>query len=422
MKTLLFEPFQGGHYTNYVEALVDYHRRVHEARGDELVLSLTSEGAASSAFAAQVAPRLGAASVDPSIPPVPHSIALRPTPDGIRTYRRALTTLWRALGAAIERHQPDHLILPSADHITLAARFVAGERSRARIAGLKSTGVLHYGFAAGAHGVAELVKDQIYRQSWRRAPWSRLFMVNPMQVGWARTHMPGLSVEVCPDPVPLMAMPERDEACAVLGLDASKSYIGFVGAVRERAAFRELVHGFLDADLGPDWRLLVAGRVEWPEHKNFLKSDPRVAAARDRIVLIDRFLDADEMAAALSACSVLAPIYRQSQNLSANLLKAVRADKPVIASASGFGGYMVDEFGIGVGLPLDAPEGAPAAFRAARDLSGRYVPGVRTQSLKRFLEPDNFAATLFDDRNETLVPWAEVSMLGGRDEEAPLAR
>ena len=382
---VVFEAFHGGHYSNYLEAIVAFAEV--ESGLPSIVLVVSAENLRSREWAEQIGPKVDSVTVDASIPPLPHAIPLTLDVAGLKEYLSALRTLWTSFLSAIERHQPSRVVVPSADPLTTAAQLFMSRRQQALLASVQTIAVHHSGYTSNPVGASEHIKDRIYRRGWRRAPWSRLLMVNPMQISALATREPALSVGLCPDPVPDLVPYGRAHAAAVLGLDPSLTWFGFIGAMRERAAIPELVDGFLNAALPRDAMLLLAGTAE--EHGDWLRTQLTHPEIARRIAHIDRHLSFEELSAAYALCDVVTPLYRKTHTLSANLMKAIKAGKPTVVSPSGFSRYMWQRFPIGV--IFDGTD--PGVFARALE----FTPPADSTDVRRLVEfhqPNNFAATL----------------------------
>ena len=167
MKTLLFEQWQGGHYFNYLECLIP---ALAEFSG-EVVAAVTERAAASELFARQLAPltRLANVRFDPTVP--------FPEGSGL-AFRRQLGT---NLLAAIDRHRPDFVFLPSADEQLLALPLLSLARHRRGLRDVAIEAVIHYPSYTQSAGVRQRVVGAAQRGLLRSGVFSQLHFVNYLQ-------------------------------------------------------------------------------------------------------------------------------------------------------------------------------------------------------------------------------------------------
>lgn len=379
---LLIEQFEGGHHSNYIEALWPALRELRAGGAfDRVTLAVTAS------HARALAPRLDLS--DPALQLLPCLQAHGPAPSLGQRARMA-----REAAALVARLRPEALIGLSADYDLpfdalrrLALPWAA--------AAPRSAAVIHYGYPrAESRGWREHAKRLAYRTAWAHSSWQRLLFVNPVLVEdlHARGDLLAGRATMLPDPVPEPVRHERHAARRRLGLPTDGRLIGCVGMMDRRKAIPELCAAFERAAL-PETRLMLAGALD-AGFRAQIEQRQRALLDDGRIVLLDRRLSDEELGLGYAACDALAPLQRRRLNLSANLLKALSHGRPVLVDDVGYGAMMVRRFRVGVAC--DARDIDSVAQGLARLL--RHGPldihyGTLARLL-RFHSPRNFARTL----------------------------
>jgi glycosyltransferase involved in cell wall biosynthesis len=395
---VIFEPFSGGHHTKYVALLLPALLELRK-RGliDRVVLATSTTHAASTAFSDKLAVFMD-------------DVELLTFEGDFRAMPGHAVT--RILLQTIERTQPDFLISTSANNgamtLAIGSRFNKGFRSRA----LTSIGVLHNGFSAPVHTVKDRIRDGIHRFSRRYAPWSQTYVVNP--VLYEHVERQGKwrpkGLQLLPDPVSVPAAMDKRAARLRLGIPQTGWYVGMIGQSDERKALPELLAAFRSTSRRATDRLLVAGLLFAP-FRALIAREYGDLIAQEKLVIIDRHLDPDEMQAANAACDAIATTY-YTDELSSSLLAAVAARRPVVASATGYTGMMIDLFGVGWACDVRNADSFGSVLRRAMSETKSYRPSADANALLNFHATQNFVNTLLRplyDRlavaGPTVAPW-----------------
>ena len=379
----VFEPGEGGHFTNYIEALLPaLTQLLEEARIRKIVITTRRSHLDAPAFKNQLLRYASKVHFDASLPSLAH------TP-------RSARALAAALLESIARFQPDYLIATTADFesVVLAIRSVMRRRTFPKE--LHSVGVFHYGYAGMATSLADHFKDGVYRFSWRFSPWSELRIVNPLFYEALRKSekVAPARLSVLPHPVKRFARIEKAAARETLGIPVDGRYLGCAGIVDRRRAIPELLAAFREATSLRTDRLLLAGCLCEP-YKALIERDFADLQRDQRLIVLDRYLTESELNAGLCALDVAALTYYPRPNLSANLLEAVAAHRPVIADSSGYTGMAVKRFDLGWSCDIRDPASLASTIHTALEASGEYRPSARTERLMAFHDPKNYAASV----------------------------
>lgn len=394
MRAQVFEQFFGGHHTNYLAALlpplIDLKRQGHL---DEVIVSLTQRHRASKMFAQQLSQFANDVRFDTSVPDANPTL---PLAERFRIARHVLD--------AIARNSPDVFISTTGDPETLAfaVRKCLGQRTLP--AHVHTTGLLHYGYAGQALHPRDRLKDKVYQFAMRHAPWSRTLVVNPLVLEWMDKNAPGLRghIDLVPDPVPPISKMGKRDARGRLGLAEDGRLIGHVGTTDHRKAIPELLSAFVAA-AKPGERLLIAGNLA-DHHAALIETQYRQDVADGRIQLLNRYLEADEVATAFCALDVAAVLAYPRPGLSANLLKAVAARRPVLVDRFGYTGTMVRRFAIGHDCDVSDPASLAQTLRLALDTADHFQWTRKLDRLVSFHSLSNFTATVLESVYRRVAP------------------
>ncbi len=411
MKVQIFEPFAGWHHTKYVALLLPALLAL-KASGlvSEIILTTTRTHCESDYFADSLAP---------------FSAAL--TIDMVEADHRSLggAAVARMLLARVRAIRPDYVVSTSANNGLLPLALASVFDSALSHHGTMSVGVIHNGYAGAVRGIADRMHDRIHRAGRRFAPWSELHVVNPLLYATIERQLRGTgrAVHLLPDPVEAAPSIDRRAARMALGLPLDGRAIGLIGKSDPRKAVPELLAAFRAAPLAPSDRLVLAGSMYAP-YASLIADSYADLVATGRIHVIDRYLSASDLRAALAAMNVSAIAY-YTDELSGNMLAAIAAGIPVLANATGYAGMIVRDFSVGWSADIHDRVAYAQAIRTALDGSDAYRASVQTRRLLAFHAPQNYADTLLRPLYERLgietqrtKTWAWVTAAQSLDEDA----
>ncbi len=406
MRVHVFAPVAGGPLTQYVAHLLPtLLQLVDEARVECVTVTLSRQHYESPFFQEYLAPFSPRVTFDVIDLPLGNRFA-------------AAIAMSEALLSAIARVRSDYVISVYADYgaSMLALRCCVPGLGSA-LERVDSVGIVHHGHTGPVHGWRDRVRDGIHRLTRRLSPWSETFVVNPMlldaiesQDSYARsTH------RLLPHPVGPPRALDRPAARAALGIPQDGQYLAFVGRTDGRKAIPELLAAFRAADLAANDRLLIAGLLYEP-HRALVQSDFADLIRDGRIVSIDRHLSSDEVGLAFSAADVVAVTYYPMDDISANLLSAVAAGRPVLANDHGYCKRMIADFELG--WSCDVRNHAVFAETIQRAMLGceSFPIMEKTRRLIEFHRPENYTETvlarlnrLLEIKTEDVRSWGWVS-------------
>jgi glycosyltransferase involved in cell wall biosynthesis len=202
---------------------------------------------------------------------------------------------------------------------------------------------------------------------------------------------------LAPDPVPSTAGFDKPTARKMLGIPVDGRYVGFVGQMDRRKAIRELVSAWT-AGMGPHDYLLLAGRLD-PEYRRFIDSHCQQLMEKGRVIVMDRQLSEAELLAGYCALDLIAILQYRRPNLSANLLKAVAAKRPVLVDDYGYTGLITKRFQVGHVCDVMNHDQLVGTMFQALEETARYTNGPSAKRLIQYHEPSNFVNTCLHGMN-----------------------
>ncbi len=151
----------------------------------------------------------------------------------------------------------------------------------------------------------------------------------------------------------------RDRAAlrAELGLPQDRRIVGIVGAIDARKCVPLVYEATLAS--APDADLLVAGTLK-PDVQEWCDAQP--AGALDRMILLDRFLDNDELDKLVAACDVVS-VVQLNKGPSGIMGKALTAGVPVVTAGSRVRARELSVTRAGLAAEMTAPSIADALRR-----------------------------------------------------------
>jgi glycosyltransferase involved in cell wall biosynthesis len=402
MRVLVFEAGSGGHSLNYHRLLLPAVAEL----ADELIVVLRQDAVAGESAQVQ----------------------LRAMPEGIRwepSIRKPIGSLLQrqfafrnAMRDAVIRHKPDHVYVPTADPVSQISGVAAAFGQRDFPRGVEAEAALHRcGFAYPTPSPAKRAMRRAGFWAHSRAPWTRLFNVDVLAYEWVQRHGGELAKRnyLLPDPIEATPNLNRAEARHRLNIPCDGSLIGCVGAINERKGVDCLLAAFKKANLPGSVRLLLAGNHE-PLIRDTLKNDYGDVVRAGRIISIDRYLSVDELRQALSAMDLVCTPYMHQIAIASIVLRAVAANRPVLAADDGWCGRMVPAFNMGwTSNPRNVDQFA-AAIHTSLDQASSWRRSEACDRLLRFHAPENFTAVFTKRLRERVgrpplpptITWVEV--------------
>ncbi|MBH8565585.1 glycosyltransferase [Nostoc sp. CENA67] len=392
MKIQVFEQFYKGHHSNYIEIIIpEFSRLVERKLVEEVIITITKQHFDFLKIHERFPEYSKFITFDISLPEVSSKSSL----DNRKQVAANLLN-------AVNYVKPNYLISTSADYQSLifAIQNYLGIKSLPN--DLNSLGIFHYGYSGATNGIADYIKQLVYSFTWKNCNCSRLLMVNPVVYeALVQDRLLQGRIGIVPDPVPSSVLFDKETARKMLNIPTDGKYVGFIGAMDTRKAIPELVAAFKNAKLSSDTYLLLAGKLN-SKYRQIIESEFTELLNQGRIILLDRFLSSTELIAGFCALDVTAVVQYKRPNLSENILKAIAAQRPVIADNYGHTGMIIERFGVGWSCNLTDHEALVLTLEKGLAESDNYVLNTKTERLIEFHRPDNFVNTLLYNLNGLL--------------------
>lgn len=187
-------------------------------------------------------------------------------------------------------------------------------------------------------------------------PWTRLFFLDPL----AAEYLDRKEIahhDLMPEPVEQREPMPNDDARAGFGLPGDARILALTGAIDDRKGAVELARAFSGSDLPAGVVLAFLGKVD-PAIKPTLDA---LAAADDRIVIVDRHLNDDEFWAAMCSADVLCATYVRHVGSSGIVARAAYLGTPLLSSGYGWVGEATRRYALGTTADTSDPGDLTAA-------------------------------------------------------------
>jgi glycosyltransferase involved in cell wall biosynthesis len=288
---------------------------------------------------------------------------------------------------------------------------------------------IHFGRGAGAASARQVAGDWLAWLKLRSSGWRHVHLVNLMFYEWVQSQGGALAQMCSLLPHPVKPNPkDKIQSRRDLGLPLDGTIIGIAGLIDYRKAVAELLTAFRRATDDPQHRLLLAGPIE-EKHRRRIDGEFRDLVDSGRLLLVDRFLDADSNQTALSAMDVVCTPYPRFAALSGVLLEGLAAGRPILTNRLGWCRRIVEQFDAGWTCDVLDPEDFTRGIRTAFERCASHRASEATARLLAFHEPQNFAAGFLQRLRAfaglspiTVRSWSwVVEGLGQRRPSAPAA-
>ncbi|MCA9190949.1 MAG: glycosyltransferase [Planctomycetales bacterium] len=302
------------------------------------------------------------------------------------------------LNEAIVRIKPHHLYIPFGNPVANLLAYTNGVTNLIRRNNIETEIILLFGrYSIPQSSFLGRWKRHFSLSLLHRGPWFRIHHILPFAVSTIQSFDPQLAAKtrLLPDPVTAPAPMSHQGACQKLGIPADGKYISLLGVLEERKGIYQLLTAFERAlpELAARDRLLLAGRP-CPQVALRLGTSWSHLLQSGRVVLIDRYLDNEEMDAALRASATIATPYPRHQYSASIVIRAAASQVPVIANSIGWMRDVVQRHQLGKSCETNNPEVFSQAIIESFRHSGK--PNPSAQRFAEFHSVPNFVAHITD--------------------------
>jgi glycosyltransferase involved in cell wall biosynthesis len=378
MRVLVHEQEYAGHHFQYLAHLLP--RLVDQV--DEVVVTITPMAHESVEFRTLLAPLADRVDFQPTLPHGDPSLKLK-----------GRVRLLRILRDAVRRVRPDYVLVPSGDGPSSAMGLFRAAGLGGLPGDVPAEVGIHYGYGPVRVGIKNRLKDLLYTQSQWASSWKRIHYVSPVVYEGVTGSGGSLArrAALLPHPVPAVPRLDKRECRRRLGIPEEGRYLGLAGVLDVRKGLDRLLAAFRTA-AGPDDRLLLAGRMD-PWFSRSVEDEYADLIRQDRLIRIDRYLDAETFDLVPCALDVACTTYPKFGQLSSVMLHGLAAGRPVLANDFGWMRVMVRRFGCGWACDVLDPSAFAATIRTALDGASAYHESEATRRLLQFHAPANFAGS-----------------------------
>jgi glycosyltransferase involved in cell wall biosynthesis len=378
MRAIVYDLSAGGHHSTYCKLILEGLLEV--TKDVRFVTSKTA--AASDEYGLLIKPLEGAVDVD----------ALSYIDAGGPL--KVAQARYRVLIHAVRRHRPDAVYLPTADGISE----VIGMRALVGLGGLPAS--VHS--EAMVHRMLYAYPSSTRLARYRRrlslhcnakAPWTKLHVVDVLAYETMQRHYPQMTgqMSIFPDALDQEVPMSKSSARESFGLPAQGRVIGAAGLMDRRKGIDLLMRAFAAASLEDSDRLLLVGKFD-QETARIRDEVLGRQIANGRVVVVDRFVSGSELTNALAAMDLIVISHRRPPAISGILLRALAAQRPVLACDFGWVGRITKTFEAGPVVDVENEPLLAKELASALGASSSYVQSEGARRLVEFNSPQNFKA------------------------------
>lgn len=241
------------------------------------------------------------------------------------------------------------------------------------------------------------------------SPWTIIHHVDVLSYEWIMRRGGKLARKsrLLADPVEAPPPISHAQARRALGIPEDGRYVGCAGVLDSRKGIDLLVSAFADYKFPSDVRMLLAGRLA-PNIKHLINHSCARLVKEGRIVTIDRYVNKDELHAALCAMDLVVTPYPAHVGLSNIALRAAAAERPILAASFGWLGLIVPRFGLGVTYDVGHLPELARGMKEQLDAAPGYQLPAAARRLLEFHSMANFKACWTEQvRQRMKKPMAE---------------
>lgn len=198
-----------------------------------------------------------------------------------------------------------------------------------------------------------------------------------------------------PVPIEVLTPVSKKDARARLGLPLDGRLVGFTGSIQRRKGVKLFLQAFSEYLIDADIRALLIGPFE-DELRSLILADYQHLVEDGKLLVQDRVLDSETQHLAISSLDVVICNLLEHQWSSDIALRAIVAERPILASDGDWFRYMINQFACGMTIsPPRSPRLVAEAICTSLGEFSDYRPLAETQQIKDFNHPGNYANTTF---------------------------
>jgi glycosyltransferase involved in cell wall biosynthesis len=374
MRVLIIEQtYGGGHYLNYVRHLV----QAFAPLGCEIVIAVPKPALESQQFKTYLSPHQSQ-----------FRLEFIPSRDYGTSMWKMIKTDARVFRELIGRVKPDAVYFPTADGV---AQSLALSRLTLRRSGLSRVHCEALLLRVpAAYGMSRR-PPFLTRMALRAMPFDIVHYIDPLVFDWVLSKVGGKAgrrARFIADPVEGLLL-TRSKARAMLRLPEHRKLIMSVGLQDHRKGVDYLIGACAHwRPVGPA-SIVLAGPLS-PEIRQLVTGEYRHLVDDERLIVLNRYLNNEEINACCAAGDLIAAPYRPHPQPSSIVLHAVAAERMVLAANNGWLAYMVPKFSLGRLCDPQDPELLAETLNRALNEAEGYKLSSATKRLLEFHRSGNF--------------------------------
>jgi glycosyltransferase involved in cell wall biosynthesis len=324
----------------------------------------------------------------------------------------------RSLKAAIDRHDPDYVFIPSADlliHATAVWRVFPWARPRRKPV---IDGIVHGCRFVYSDGDAKrALKNAMSLRLLVAAPTESIKLLNHDAVEHLQKVVPRLAsrFELFPCIVESHTPLSKSDARKMWNLPEDARIAGCVGQLSERKGIDLLLRAFAALSFRSHDHLLLVGQLS-AVIERMIATEYSSLMKQGRLIVCNRFVAQAEMTAAICAMDLVCTPYRAQYDVASIILSASSLHRPVLSSESRWPLATVKSLGLGTTCNVFDTQAFAAAIGQGLDAAPSFQPSAISRRLAAYHAPRNFAAHVTRKPREMLGlpasedvrPWSAV--------------
>lgn len=190
---------------------------------------------------------------------------------------------------------------------------------------------------------------------------NNLFCLDPLAIPYLAKYQSSVQVSHLPDPVQIynQSESELDELRSSLGIEADRKVFMLFGSLSDRKGIHQLLEAvlMLPADLAQKLCLLLVGpsvAIDLPRMENRMAEISQSLPVQ--MIRCDRFISDREIQPYFQIADVILAPYQRHVGMSAILVRAAAAQKPVLASDYGLMGEITRRYELGIAVDSGSPK------------------------------------------------------------------
>jgi glycosyltransferase involved in cell wall biosynthesis len=397
MRILIIEPHANGHHASYLRWLV----LEAERRKWQVVIATTPAALRHPALS-----RLAAEFSNVQIHLMESSRGINLQSESMPRLLWREFLYWASFKSAVreisESTGIDLIVLPYMDYCFYALGLLGGPFRGMPWCAISMR--LALSFSAGAAGGAVPLKWRIAGRILRDRNLKALFVINPsvqdLPLDWY-SQKKRARLRYLADPAENSVSASREESRTALGITATTVAILVFGSIDERKGINFLIEQLVSHDDFKGYTVILAGKQSEEVRAQMRGSNCERLRSEGRLIVYDRFLDAEEQGDVFAAADVVWVGYRSHFYMSGVLVLAGRNGLPVIGTSDGEIGRMIAKHGLGIAARIHDPKSVAHALRAMLNESVRSEMGGKARVVFALHTVENFGASVLGEFDST---------------------